>query len=650
VRRVALLGLVAVLGASGCSTFPELPRLPGFGEATAPAEDRKEYDAAAALAKSNPEQAKARLEALAQKDPKSDLADEIALSLAQIHRAKRDDARAAAALERGLEAQPQGNRSDEIRFELAQLEVARGRKETAYVVLAAIRLQNLPAGQRREALRMLVDLARARRDRVAEIVWLAKLRAEAADLDGVRKVDGEIDERIADLSRPELERVAERLEGAVPAGRVRIREAELGIQLGQLEAASGALAKASELALTKPDAARLSKAEAALVAKGGRLAPKSGSATARKEPEATPKAEPAPGGALRSIGVVLPLSGRYAKFGEESLSGVLLAAGVFEPTPPPGTSEIRILVRDSASAPDAAAAAVTELAADPSVAAVIGPLLAEEAESAASAAATASLALLTLSAKEGTAGAAEHVYRFGATPRSEAEGLAQYAIVVQGLRRFAILHPEDNFGRGLRDLFAEAVARRGATIVKVQGYDVSERDLSAAVSTLLASTPKPVGAIAPFDAIFVPDTRQRGIAVAQALGTQKATGVRVLGARGWQSPELVRSGGTAIEGAIFSEPFDPGSSSPTVAEFMRRYHLAYGKSPDVMAAQAYDAARVLLSALPPGTTDRSEVEERLRRVRGYPGAAGTITLLEDGTVQKTPAIRGVRDGRIVELQ
>jgi hypothetical protein len=37
-------------------------------------------------------------------------------------------------------------------------------------------------------------------------------------------------------------------------------------------------------------------------------------------------------------------------------------------------------------------------------------------------------------------------------------------------------------------------------------------------------------------------------------------------------------------------------------------------------------------------------------VRGYPGASGTITVEEDGRVVKAPALRGVRSGRIVELQ
>ena len=42
---------------------------------------------------------------------------------------------------------------------------------------------------------------------------------------------------------------------------------------------------------------------------------------------------PSTEGAVGVLGVVLPLSGPYASYGEESLRGVLLAAGIFDAIP-----------------------------------------------------------------------------------------------------------------------------------------------------------------------------------------------------------------------------------------------------------------------------------------------------------------------------
>ena len=622
-------------------------------ETPPPGASQADYEQALATARTNPDQGIAKLEELRQADPESPLADEIALSLGQLYGARHDDAHAAAALEEGLKAQPSGNRSDEIRLLLAQLENKRGRKDTAYQVLAPARLQNLTAAQRREALKLLASLARSRRDHVAEILWLARARADAPDDDAVALVDVEIDERLGDLSRPELDQVAEKLRGAVPTGRVRIRQAEIAIQMGQLDAAGQALAQAAALPLTKADATRLSKTEVLLVKKGGKL-PRDASATAGSA-KPVPPAPPAPGveptpGSVTTIGVVLPLTGRFAKFGDESLNGILLASGVFEASPAAGTSQLRLLVRDSGTGPDAAASAVSELAANPAVSAVIGPLLAEDAEGASSAAEVGALPMLSLSAKEIPAGqSGQHVFRFGATARAEADALAEYTVKVMGLRRFGVLYPEDPYGRGLRDLFEQAVQARGGSVVRAVGYEPRPQNLTGPVRDVLGPPGKP-GSAPSIDAVFVPDSRDKGAMAATALVAAGASSVRVLGTRGWQSPDLLRLGGTAIEGAIFTEPFDASSSSPTVTDFTRRYHMSYGRTPDVMAAQAYDAMRVLLSALPPGETSRTELEERIRRVHGYPGASGTITLEDDGTVQKTPALRGVRGGRIVELQ
>lgn len=632
--------LVLALVALACAT--ETPPA-GTGQA--------EYEQALTAARTSPDQGIAKLEALRQQDPESAFADEIALLLAQLYAGKHDEARAAGALELGLKAQPSGNRSDEIRLRLAQLEAKRGRRETGYQVLAPARLQNLNATQRRDALKLLAELAGARHDHVAQILWLAKARAEASDEHAVALLDAEIDEHLPDLGRPELEQIAEKLRGAMPTGRLRIRQAELALQMGQIDAAGKALAQAAALPLTKADAARLTQVETQLVRKGGKLPPEASASSAPKPP---PSATPAPPAgetqeSVITIGVVLPLTGRFAKFGEESLNGVLLAAGVFEASPPPGTSTIRLLMRDTGSGPEAAGAAVAELAADPSVIAVIGPLLAEESESAASVAENASLPLLTLSAKAGPAAPGTHVFRFGATAHAEAEALAEYTIKVQGLNRFGVLYPEDAYGRGLRDLFEQAVQARGATVKYAIGYEPHTRDLSGPVREVLGPPGKP-GVAPSIDALFVPDTREKGALAAQALAAAGAGRVRLLGTRGWQSPDLLRLGGTAIEGAIFTEPFDPGSSSPTVTDFSRRYHMSHGRTPDVMAAQAYDATRVLLAALPPGSTSRQELEERIRHVHGYPGASGSITLQEDGSVTKTPALRGVRGGRIIELQ
>src|SRR6185503_654149 len=96
------------------------------------------------------------------------------------------------------------------------------------------------------------------------------------------------------------------------------------------------------------------------------------------------------------LGVVLPLSGPFAGFGEQALHGVLLAAGVFPGAELGAHPTMRIAVRDSGSDPERAAAAVRELAADPQVMAIVGPLVSATCESAAREAESLGVPLLAL--------------------------------------------------------------------------------------------------------------------------------------------------------------------------------------------------------------------------------------------------------------
>jgi len=74
---------------------------------------------------------------------------------------------------------------------------------------------------------------------------------------------------------------------------------------------------------------------------------------------------------IARIGVILPLSGKYATFGEQALKGILLAAGIFETKGQEGkgarrqdniqTANVEIIIKDTRDDPIASAKAVEYL-------------------------------------------------------------------------------------------------------------------------------------------------------------------------------------------------------------------------------------------------------------------------------------------------
>ena len=323
-----------------------------------------------------------------QRYPDSSLADDAGLELGRIA-LERGDKDAALARFRGVVTQHEdGDRSDSARVELAALEAERGRREVAASTLGRARISKLPPSERRTAYRLLAAIAP---DPVASLRWLARLRAEEIDPQLIARLDVELDAALGALSAADLDRAAEQLGDAIPAGRALARRAELALQQGDVEGARRAWEAARRRDLTAADSARVA-------ALGERIElAEHGAGDAGFVPtfdQAAKVAPPDTAAATGTIGVVLPLSGPFARYGEETLQGIELAAGIFGgPASAQSGPGVKLLIRDTAGRPELAAEAVRALAANSSVSAIIGPMLSGESEAAAAAAEAAGVPL-----------------------------------------------------------------------------------------------------------------------------------------------------------------------------------------------------------------------------------------------------------------
>jgi ABC-type branched-subunit amino acid transport system substrate-binding protein len=654
-RAAPLAAALALLAAGAFSLVAAGCRAP-----VAPPGEREAYHAALRTLAHDPEAGAEALRDFVATWPKSSLADDAALRLAEARIEAGDDGEAVRRLGWLLRAHPEGDRSDAARVLLAGLQRSRGHTAAAYRTAQGIRLPLLERGRRAEALRLLADLAGEAGDRPAQLRHLARIRAEAESPAEGQRVDAEIETVLGGLSEHELERVAGELGRAVPAGRVRLRQAELAAARSDRAEAERFLESASRLPLSPSDGERLAAFEERLRG-GGSLELLPGATL----PSAFPDAAQVQG----TLGVVLPLSGELQGPGQETLDGILLASGVLDGAragadgAPPGASPaagLRLRVRDSGGAPDRAAAAVRELGADPALVAVVGPLTAEEAQAAAADADRLELPILTLTRHEDVALGHPAVFRIGLTPGDEAAPLAEYAARTLGLRRVAILHPQDAYGERMRTLFAQAFEARGGTVVAVASYDAAATDFSAPIRTLIARAgPAPTttfsDAKAPpplpggLEAVFLPDAHRTVGLVAPALAFAGIRGARLLGTSAWNDPGLVVVGREHVEGAVFTGAVVRESESPMLAEFAGRFREGYGRSPDSLSALGFDATLLVLRALLAGHRTRGALRDGLLAAGPLQGVSGATDFASDGNAQRRPYLLGVEGGRIVDL-
>ncbi len=324
----------------------------------------------------------------------------------------------------------------------------------------------------------------------------------------------------------------------------------------------------------------------------------------------------APGGP--AVGAVLPLSGPLRRVGVRALRGLMaMRSGA-------------VMVRDSLGTAEGAVAAVAELAAHPAVVEVVGPLDRRAAGAAAAAAQAQGLALITLSVDARVTAQGDRVFRNFLDPVAEAVAVARFAVTDQGLRRLAVLRPDNGYGVRLTEAFEGAATEAGAEVVQVQVYRGAA--FATAIEALLAGPA--------FQALFLPDTHRSvsllaphlAVAGLRSVGGADGDGpdldpegdrpVQLLGAGGWANAGLLSHGAARyLEGAVFATGWWGDAEHSEAIRFGARM-VERGGEPEVFAAYAYDSAARLLRVAEVVGRDRPAVAQALTTDRWHGPVAG----------------------------
>ncbi len=185
-------------------------------------------------------------------------------------------------------------------------------------------------------------------------------------------------------------------------------------------------------------------------------------------------------GRVLKIGAVLPLMLQSQRpgvreVGLEFLQGMTIAIDDFNRR---SMTKVALEVRDTQRDPAGAVRAVSELADDESVVAVLGPITSDEVFASAGVANAKGLTLLTPTATANGI-AAIGPYIFQGNPDYEARGRAMVAFAWDrlGARKFAVLAPTDAVGKLMADGFISEVQNRRGDMVGVQWYYSGSTDL-----------------------------------------------------------------------------------------------------------------------------------------------------------------------------
>jgi branched-chain amino acid transport system substrate-binding protein len=223
--------------------------------------------------------------------------------------------------------------------------------------------------------------------------------------------------------------------------------------------------------------------------------------------------------------------------------------------------------------------------------------------------------------------------------------MAEFAHEVLDARTAAVLYSHEiDYSIGLMQSFVERAGQLGIEIVLEESFADEAPDFMAQLTNIAAAAP---------DVLFVPGyVNHVGLIGPQSV----AAGVTatLLGADGWTGSLETVADASTIEGAFHLTGFTVETEDADVLDFIARYRAAYGAdfTPDMFAAQAYDAAMILIAAIElaladgfaPGSAEFKAAVISYMAATDVVGITGRITFDQYNNPQKTAVIIQIRDG------
>jgi len=207
---------------------------------------------------------------------------------------------------------------------------------------------------------------------------------------------------------------------------------------------------------------------------------------------------------------------------------------------------------------------------------------------------------------------------------------------LKGKSAAVLFDASNDYSKGIAEVFRDAFRKQGGKVAAFESYGKDDVDFSALLTKVKSS-----GA----DVLFLPDYYNKVGLIAKQV-QEKGLKVRLVGPDGWDSPDLVKIAGSAIEGGYFSNHYSPDDLRPEVVAWVKKYKQKHGQVPDALGTLAYDATNLLLEAIrKAGSDDPKKIREALASIRDFKAVSGKSTLDGNGDMIKSAAILKIEGGK-----
>jgi branched-chain amino acid transport system substrate-binding protein len=342
-----------------------------------------------------------------------------------------------------------------------------------------------------------------------------------------------------------------------------------------------------------------------------------------------------------SIGVIAPLTGDAAAFGDPIVNSFQMAADDINSNGGINGRQIQLIKEDGKCSGKDSTSAAQKLINIDKVKIIIGGACSGELLAIAPIAEANKVIVISPSASNPDITNAGD-YR---NSPSDAQGGADLAdMMIKSHKKVAIISENTDYAQGTRVVFNKKFQEDGGTIVSDESYLVDTKDFRTIVSKIKSS-----GA----EAIII--NPQSGISAGMIMNQIRDMGLKqpVFGLIILSDSDFIKTAGKHAEGVMgVSLPIlDP--KNQLASDFLSRYRQKYGAgNAEFYMAGAYDIVNILGDAIKAsGGVDTEKIKNYLYKIENYNGLIGTYEFDQNGDlsgIRYVPQI--IKDGKAVELK
>jgi branched-chain amino acid transport system substrate-binding protein len=328
------------------------------------------------------------------------------------------------------------------------------------------------------------------------------------------------------------------------------------------------------------------------------------------------------------IGVILPLSGELASYGQKILNGIKLAVDDFNNN---NSLQVELIVEDDKGENNLTVSAFHKLTNINKVKFVIGTLTSGGTLAIAPLAQKNHIFLISPSASNPKLSeVGSYFYRVWASDNLDGLVSAEYCYNTLKLRKMAISYQNNDYCLGLKMIFEEKFESLGGDIIATAGYNEGENDFKTLIVKLKSNN---------CDGVYLPG-HPIGISSflkqSKELGFSKTFFANVAA----EDKDFVRIAGNSSDGLYYTAPaFDINAESEIVSSFVFNYKSKYHEEPDIFGVKGYESVDVILKAFSHGYLSSSEVCRFIDSTRTFYSIEGNLVFDSNGDVLTAVSIK-----------